>query len=74
MRTTLTLHGMLASHARQAFFTALQGVPGVREAEVTLGSAVLRHDVPLDEGALREAAALAGVEVVGIAVERRRLD
>jgi hypothetical protein len=73
MRTTLTLQGMLAAHAKQALFTALQGVPDVLEAEVTLGTAVLRHDVPLDEAALRAAAALAGVQVVAIAVERRRL-
>ncbi len=73
MRTTIVIDGMLSAHARQAVQTALQGVPGLAQAHVELGRAVLEHAAPLDEGAVREAIGWAGCAVVSLTVERRVL-
>ena len=69
----LTLRGMSSVHAARAIFTSLAGVQGVSQADVGRGEAVVEHDGTVTEGALREAVALAGFEVVAISEERRVL-
>jgi copper chaperone CopZ len=71
--TTLRIGGMLAVHAKRALFTALSGVEGILAAQIELGSAVIEHDGRATEARLREAVALAGLEVEEIVEERRRL-
>ena len=69
----LTIRGMSSVHAARAIFTSLAGVDGVLQADVARGLAVVEHDGRVTEGALRDAIALAGFEVVGLTEERRTL-
>ena len=46
MRLRLTIDGMLAVHAKNALYTALGGVAGVRSAEVEVGGVRRRVCVP----------------------------
>lgn len=73
MLTRLTIAGMSCVHCRRAVFTALAGVPGVTRADVRMGSADVEHDGSAIESALREAVAIAGYELTGVAEDRRTL-
>ena len=64
---------MSCVHCRRAVFTALAGVPGVTRADVRMGSADVEHDGNASESALREAVAIAGYELTGVAEDRRTL-
>ena len=69
----LTIRGLTSVHASRAVFTALAGVEGVIQADVTRAGAVVEHDGRADERALREAVTLAGFEVIAVREERRVL-
>lgn len=73
-RIHVEIEGLLAVHAVRAVRTALAGVPGIEQAEVTMQGAVLETSPVLSaaefEVALAEALALAGVRLVGMRVER----
>lgn len=71
--TTLTIGGMSAVHAVRAVFTALAGVPGVINAEVGMGRAVIEHDGRAGTEPLRAAIELAGCELLAVEESRRRL-
>lgn len=73
MQTTLRISGMTCAHCTRAVFTALAGVPGIAQADVKVGTAVIEHDgtVPLE--ALREAVEAAGYSVAGADENRRSL-
>jgi copper chaperone CopZ len=71
MISVLTISGMIAVHSKRAVFTALSGVPGVAEADVELGRAVVDHDACVTRAALAEALSVVGCELVEIATERR---
>ena len=72
MRTAhLTIAGMTAVHAVRAVYTAFAGVPGVRRAEVAMGSATVEHDGTVTRDMLAEAVTLAGCELVALREERR---
>ena len=73
MITTLRIGGMLAVHAKRAVFTALAGVEGILAADVELGRAVVEHDGRATATLLREAVEAAGLEVLEVVEERRRL-
>ena len=72
-RVRVELEGLVAVHAVRAVWTALTGVPNVVSAEVTMAGAVLELDGPLDRAALAAALDLAGVRVVAVTVEQRRM-
>jgi copper chaperone CopZ len=69
MRLRVTIADMLSVHARQAVFTALAGVSGVRWAEVEMGSALVECDETAREGEIRAAVEEVGCRVVGIRKE-----
>lgn len=85
LRLEIFIDGMLAVHAKQAVYTALAGVEGVRRAEVELGRAELELASPPAAGAsvaelgdaarrqLAEAVELAGCEIREIRVLPRSL-
>jgi copper chaperone CopZ len=60
-------------HAVRAVYSALQGVEGIAQAEVSLRRAVIEHDGRATAERLREAMQTAGYEVLEIEEERRRL-
>jgi hypothetical protein len=72
-RVRVELEGLVAVHAVRAVWTALHAVPNVVSAEVTMAGAVLELDGPLDRAALDAALDLAGVRVVAVTVEQRRM-
>jgi len=71
-RYFVRLSGMHAVHAARALQTALSGLPGVLDAEVRLGEAVIAHDGELSERDLRNAVIEAGLGVLELVEERRR--
>lgn len=71
--TILAIRGMNAVHAVRAVETALGGLPGVLQAEVSLGEARVMHGPELEPGALAAAVEVAGFEVERWRQERRRL-
>lgn len=71
--TTLAIEGMRSVHAVRAVFTALSGVAGIIRADVAMGRATIEHDGHATAELLRDAVAVAGYEVTGIAENRRRL-
>ncbi len=77
MAQTLTTHlviaGMLSVHSSRAIMIALNTVPGISRADVSLGRATIEHDGRATAAALRSAVELAGYEVSAIEEERRRL-
>jgi copper chaperone CopZ len=70
--TTARLGGMRSVHCARAVYTALAAVPGVRTAEVVVGRATIEHDGRATVGALRDAIALAGYELLETSEERQR--
>ena len=73
MTTHLSITGMRSVHSSRAIMTALNTVPGISRADVTLGRATIEHDGRATAAALRSAVELAGYEVSAIEEERRRL-
>lgn len=71
--THLTIAGMLSVHSSRAILTALNTVPGISRAEVTIGRATVEHDGRATADALRGAVELAGYQVSAVEEERRRL-
>ena len=69
----LRIDGMHAVHAARAVYTAFAGVPGVHNADVSLGHATVEHDGTVTRAALADAVALAGCELVDMTEERGRL-
>ena len=70
MVTRVTIGGMRTVHCVRAVFTALGGIEGIAHADVTLGEAVLEHDLSMSADALRAALAELGYEMLGARVER----
>lgn len=69
-RIYVEIEGLLAVHAVRAVRTALAGVPGIEQADVSMQGAVLDCSAPIDESVLAEALAMAGVRLVGLRIER----
>jgi copper chaperone CopZ len=72
MRTTLRLD-LPSVHAVRAVYTALQGVDGIVQADVSRQRAIVEHDGRATAERLRDAIATSGYEVLKIEEERRRL-
>lgn len=65
---TLQIQGMSCQHCVSAVSKALKGLPGVEEAQVAIGSAVVRYDpakVTVDK--LKAAVEDQGYNVTGVA-------
>jgi len=73
MTTTISIAGMSCAHCVRAVFTSLAGVPGIDRADVSLGRAVIEHDVPVTPEQIRAAIELAGYEVTDFKTDRRIL-
>jgi copper chaperone CopZ len=69
-RAHLTIAGMTAVHHVRAVYTAFAGVPGVRHADVQMGSAVVDHDGTATQTMLAEAVSLAGCTLAAVREER----
>ncbi len=65
--TVLLVGGMMCAHCEKRVRQALEGVEGVLEAvpDHAAGKVTVRHDVPLDEEALKAAVSQAGYEYLG---------
>jgi copper chaperone CopZ len=72
MRTSLRLD-LPSVHAVRAVYTALQGVEGLAQADVSRHRATIEHDGRATPERLRHAVATAGYDVIEINEERRRL-
>ncbi len=72
MRTTLRID-LPSIHAVRAVYTALQGVEGILQADVSRRGAVIEHDGSATVDRLLEAVGVAGYDVLEIEEERRRL-
>jgi len=72
MRTTLRLD-LPSVHAVRAVYTALQGIEGIVQADVSRTGAVIEHDGGATPERLRQALQAAGYDVAEIIEERRRL-
>ena len=72
MRTTLRLD-LPSIHAVRAVYTALQGVDGIIQADVSRQRAVIEHDGRASVERLQEAVEAAGYAVRNVVEERRRL-
>lgn len=73
MTTHLAITGMRSVHSSRAILTALNTVPGILRADVSIGRATIEHDGRATPDALRAAVELAGYEVSSVEEERRRL-
>jgi len=60
---------MLSVHAKQAVFTALAGIDGVRHADVEVGSAVIDADGSVGKDVIRAAIEELGLRVTSITKE-----
>jgi len=72
MRTTLRF-SLPSVHAVRAIYTALQGIEGIIQADVSRQGATIEHDGRATAELLREAVGAAGYDVIEIREERRRL-
>lgn len=72
-RIHVQIDGLLSVHAVRAVWTALTAVPGVVGAEVSMRGAVLDTEGPVDRQVLEAALDMAGVQLVGMAVEKGQL-
>jgi copper chaperone CopZ len=73
MVSTVRVAGMHAVHAVRAVTTALTAVAGITSLDVRLGAVTVEHDGRATAGALREAMAAAGFDVLEVTEHRRRL-
>ena len=73
MITTVSVSGMTCAHCVRAVFTSLAGVPGIKQADVTIGQAVIEHDGTVTPEQIRDAIAVAGYTVADTRDDRRTL-
>lgn len=73
MVTTAKIDGMSCAHCVRAVFTALGGVAGVSQADVSIGQAIIEHDGSVSHEAIREAISIAGYDARELADDRRSL-
>lgn len=73
MTTTISISGMTCAHCVRAVFTALAGVTGINRADVSIGRAIIEHDIPVDHERIREAIELAGYTVTDARNDKRTL-
>ena len=71
MRISLRLRGPISARTDQAAFTALTPVEGIVSAQIASGTIVVEHDGRATIDALRDALAVAGLEI-DTAIEDRR--
>ena len=64
MTTTVSISGMSCVHCVRAVFTALSGVEGIDRAEVAIGRAVIEHDGSVTPEQIRDAIAVAVLEII----------
>lgn len=76
-RVHVEIAGLLSVHAVRAVQTALTGVPGILQAEVSMAGAILETeplpDQELFRSLLADALDLAGVELRTVRIERAGL-
>ena len=72
MRTTLRF-SLPSVHAVRAIYTALQGIEGIIQADVSRQGATIEHDGRATAELLREAVGAAGYDVLEVLEEKRRL-
>lgn len=73
MTTTAKINGMSCTHCVRAVFTSLSGVPGISNAQVSIGQAVIEHDGSVSQDAIREAISTAGYDVAEFSDDWRTL-
>ena len=73
MITHAKISGMSCQHCVRAVFTALNAVPGIRRANVSIGGVEVEHDGTVTLERLKEAIAVAGYDVVDGDTNRRVL-
>ncbi len=73
MRTTIRLRGPISARADQAAFTALTPVEGIVGLQIASGTIASDHDGRATLDALRDALAVAGLEIAEAKEEPRTL-
>ena len=73
MRTSIRLRGPISPRTDQAAFTALTPVEGIVNAQIASGTIVIEHDGRATLSALREALAVAGLEIAAATEDGRSL-
>ncbi len=73
MITTVSVSGMTCAHCVRAVFTSLAGVPGIEQADVTIGQAVIQHDGTVTAKQIGDAIAVAGYTIGEAKDDRRTL-
>jgi copper chaperone len=73
MKTTANIQGMTCAHCVRAVFTALSGVKGISNADVSIGRAIIEHDGTVTPEAISEAISIAGYKVADFNHDRRTL-
>ena len=73
MRTTLRLRGPISPRIDQAAFTALTPIEGIVNTQIASGTIVIEHDGRVTIEALREALAVAGLEIAASSEDPRTL-
>lgn len=69
----VNIKGMSCAHCVRAVFTGLSGVPGIAQADVSVGRAVIEHDGTVTPEAIRQAVIVAGYEVSDLESSSRSL-
>lgn len=69
----MTIQGMTCAHCVRAVFTGLSGVPGIKQADVSVGRAVIEHDDTVTPESIRAAVSVAGYEVSRLDNDSRSL-
>ena len=65
MKTTLQIKGMTCAHCVRAVEAALRAQVGVKDAQVTIGEAIITTEETPNMAVLREAMVREGFELVG---------
>ena len=73
MRITLRLKPPISARTDQAAFTALTPVEGIVSAQIASGTIAIEHDGRVTIDALRDALAVAGLEIAAANEDRRTL-
>lgn len=73
MRISVRLRGPISPRTDQAAFTALTPVEGIVSAQIASGTIVIEHDGRVTIEALRDALAVAGLEIDKANEDRRSL-
>ena len=74
MITRVRVEGMSCQYCVRAVFTALNAVPGITRAEVSIGAVEVEHGGGVTVDQLREAIAVAGYRVADGDTNRRALN